>query len=172
MAETIAWRDLPKFLEDRLGNLNTKTQDLFMMLGVFVDRETQVTFARIQPSGTSDQMAANRTMWKGYDPKTLHPTYRDGSGYLDFKKWNPRTGTDGSKGRYSAASKLNQKSGTFRKSFRMLELKSDSMTYGSDHPIAKKLLENRPAINYDETMQKQFKTLTTRWFKDNLFGKK
>lgn len=177
MAETIAWKDLPGFLESRLGDLGAKTQDMFMVLGTFVDREVQVTFARIAATGTSDQIAANRTVWKGYSLKTLHPVYeveyQAYNPHLD--KWNKRYGTDGSRGKYSESSKLNQKSGTFRKSFRMMQLTSRSMRYGTDWPsprIAAHLLENRPAINYDDTMAEQFKTLCLKWLGENLFKAK
>lgn len=170
MAETIAWKDLPGFLESRLGDLGAKTQDMFMVLGTFVDREVQVTFSRIAATGTSDQIAANRTVWKGYSIRTLHPV--DDNGDIIMDKWNKRYGTDGSRGKYSESSKLNQKSGTFRKSFRILELKAGGMKYGTDHPEADKLLATRPALNYDDTMAGQFKTLCLKWLGENLFKAK
>ena len=160
MGVKIDIKELPDFMDLALRKISRVNQNAFRDLGMYVDRETQLTFSRIGASGTADQTAYNRTVWKGYSPFTLHPTIM---GYPIYTKWKKRFGTDGSKGRYTENSKLNQKSGLFRKTFRGLELSERNMVYGTDHPYAGNLLKKRPAINYDETMRSQFKTIWVVW---------
>lgn len=163
--KTIPFKGAAEFFTFSLKKALGTSQDFFLTkLYPFVDREVKLTWRSVGPSGTSDQKIYNRTTWKGYSMDTLHPL-RVGKNYYyyEMKKWNTRTGTDGSKGKYSAASIMNSKSGLFRRSFTIQSVSPRNLLYGSNHPLAHKLLTGRPVINYDDKMMSQFKTLFSGW---------
>lgn len=149
-----------------LKNGIRQSKPFFQSVGVFLDRETQNLFKNIKSTGGADQPAYNRTTWKGYSAVTLHPV--DSKGFPNTEIWRSRTGTDGSKGQYSASSKMNQKSGFFRKSWGMSELSDRHMVFGSQHPLVYDLIKDRPVINYDAKMKSDFSNLWRGWFRNQI----
>lgn len=162
MSRQIEFKRIPEFTKILFVDyFESQTKYFFESLGLFVDREVQKTFNNIKSQGGGSQTAYNRTVWKGYSASTLHPV--DYKGFPDTNRWRTRIGTDGSKGKYSASSKLNQKSGLFRKSWKVLQMGNRSMTYGSNHPLVYPLIKNRTVINYDSQMKRDFQNLFTKW---------
>ena len=114
----------------------------FNILGLKVDQSTQNTFRNLGARGGNPK-------WKGYSPRTLHPswTLKDGTGRINWNKWNKRRGTDNAKTRrYSASSRMMQASGDFRKSVRVLSVTNDRLTYGTRHQDAEEIISARPVL--------------------------
>lgn len=157
---TIQFGELPELLTTRFGNVEKNAEVAFKNIGSFVDREVQLTFSRIAATGTQDQVAYNDTVWKGYSPYTLHPKNKGGLGLgFVFDEWRVRYGSNGSKGRYSAASKMNQKSGSYRRSWRIQKVNQYGMSYGSFYELTPYLIKDRPVINYNDNMRDNFLVL-------------
>jgi len=114
----------------------------FNILGLKIDQATQSTFRNL---GAREGHAK----WAGYSPRTLHPswTLKDGTGRINWNKWNKRRGTDNSKTRrYSGSSRMLQASGSFRKSFRTLMITKNQLTYGTVHQDAEAIIGARPVL--------------------------
>lgn len=158
---TLQFSELPTFIQQTYPKVYKDSEVVMKQLGAFVDREVQLTFARIASTGTSDQPAYNKTTWKGYSQSTLHPI--NSHGEFNLSRWRSRYGTDHSKGKYAESSKLMQKSGSYRRSWGILKYNAQGMTYGStygeDSKLLFGLLKDRPVLNVDSDMIDSFSTI-------------
>lgn len=147
------------------------TRRMFMMLGVQIDRDTQLTFkGQGAYTGRQKWVSFNKGRGVGF----MGSTTRTKKG-----TWKIRYGTDqsgvGSQGkfrpgarRYSMSSKLLQASTQFKQSFRILKVGNMNMLYGTRHRLAEEIMSNpaRPAIQYTRVDRDRYaKTIIGWWSK-------
>lgn len=123
--------DLQRFGAD-LRNSVVKSQDFFSILAVLVDQDVQTMFRTEGAEGGYRKIPTSEA-WAGFKYSTL----------VDKKgNWRTRIGTDGTKRKYSPASKMLQASGQFRQSFHVMEVNQNRMRYGTQHVLSGKIGAN------------------------------
>jgi hypothetical protein len=141
-----------------------KTKILFYQLGAIIDRNTMMTFKNQgNYGGRKKWLDYNWGQGVNYKGSRTFPSstrYRSGNYKL-------RPGTDNSKGRrFSSSSKLLQASGSFRYSFRILNITNKSMEYGTNLDIAEKIMSNpeRQVLDVTPKDKKDFINQIMRWY--------
>lgn len=143
-----------KIITDGLIKPFRDVRNFWVLLGAKIDQQTQQTFRELgKRTGGGEQ-------WRGYSPQTLK---------TEKGTWKIRYGTDlrgkGMRGhfrkgvrRYSAASKMLQASGGFKKSFRPLKITKRGLLYGTRFKIAEEIMSNpaRPVLFVSGTDRQQF----------------
>lgn len=117
------------------------TGEFFTQLGVKLLQNIKLTFR-------SQGELYGRPKWRDYKTGTLHPKrvkHGETIGY-NLKRWNIRTGTDGTRSKYSSTSKLLQASGSFMRSFMVLANDSKSVTVGTNMEHAEGIMRDRAVI--------------------------
>jgi len=135
------------------------------LLSMTLDQDTQINF---RMSGSRQ----GNPRWREYSMLTLHPSWKaKNSQYPEYNgkrynpdKWNRRPGTDGAKSRrYSPSSQLLQASGMFKKSFTVLEIRSDMMKYGTYHERAKGIIGDRPVLFVTGSDEQRYSRMFTQF---------
>jgi len=159
-----------KELVKKFESIGSQGIEFFNLLGIKIDQMTQLTFRML---GARSGMPK----WRGYSLLTQHPSWKaNDSKYPSYKgkhynpdRWNRRRGTDNAKGRrYSEGSKLLQASGGFRQSFKINKATNKSLTYGTNHNIAKEIIGDRPVLFFTDSDSSIVGKMFLRFIKEKL----
>jgi phage gpG-like protein len=144
-----------------------KSIELMKLIGQKLDQNTQTTFRLL---GARD----GHPRWLDYNRGRGH--LPGGSTQYPNGRWKPRPGTDGARTRkYSAASKMLQASGGFRKSFGVIQTENDKITYGvqSDwEDLAGNIIKDHGAVRevlfVTDNEYEGYQRLALAWFVKNI----